>query len=62
MARFWRENQNIVESTPISPFLTNFRVHMASFVDPCKVIVKKNAFSVHPSTQNGSENKKLKKN
>jgi hypothetical protein len=28
---------------------------MASFVDSHKMIVKKNAFSVHPSAQNGSE-------
>ncbi len=55
----WMEN--IVESIPISPFFTNFRVHMASFVDSHKVIVKKNAFSVHLSAQIGSENKKKKK-
>ncbi len=55
----WMED--IVESTPISPFLINFRVHMTSFVDSHKVVVKKNAFSIHPCAQNGSESKFLLK-
>jgi hypothetical protein len=53
----WMED--IVKSTPISPFLTNFKVLMTRFVDSHKMVVKKNAFSVHPSAQNGSENKKF---
>jgi len=35
---------------------------MPSFVDSHKVVVKKNAFSVHPSAQNGSENRFFFKN
>jgi hypothetical protein len=38
----WMED--IVESTPISPFLINFRVHMTSFVDSHKMVVKKMHF------------------
>ncbi len=36
--------QDIVESTPTPPFLTNSKVDMASFVDLHNVIARKNAF------------------
>jgi hypothetical protein len=39
----WIENIN--ESTQAPPFLTNFRVDMASFVHPHKVLARRNAFS-----------------
>jgi hypothetical protein len=40
-------------------FLINFRINMAGFVDPCKVVVRKSAFSAlsNPSAQNESENR-----
>jgi len=47
--------ENIVESTLAPPFLTNSRVDMANFVDPCKVVVGRNAFSFYSSAQNEGE-------
>jgi hypothetical protein len=41
--------EGIVESTPALPFFINSKVDMASFVDPCKVVAKKNAFKALPS-------------
>ncbi len=35
--------------------MTNFRVDMVGFVDPHKVVVRRNAFSTFPSAQNGGE-------
>jgi hypothetical protein len=37
--------EDILKSTPALPFLTNFRIDMASFVNPHKVVGRKNAFS-----------------
>jgi hypothetical protein len=48
--------EDIIESTLALPFLTNFKVHMTSFMDPCKVVARKIAFSAHSSAQNESEN------
>ncbi len=50
--------EGIVESTPALPFFINSKVDMASFVDPCKVVAKKNAFKALPSAWNGDENRK----
>ncbi len=50
-----------IESRPVPPLLTNFRVGMASFVDLRKGVAKMNAFLVFSSTQNESENRKLLK-
>jgi hypothetical protein len=36
--------ENIVEGTPIPPFLTNSKIDMTSFVDPHKAVAK-SAFS-----------------
>ncbi len=48
--------ENIIESTPPLPFLINSRVDMANFVDPCKVVVRRSAFSsFFSSAQNGGE-------
>jgi hypothetical protein len=38
----------IVESTQAPPFFTNFKVDMVSFVDPHKLVAKRNAFSAFP--------------
>jgi hypothetical protein len=46
----WIENiENIVKSTPTLSFLTNSRVDMVNFMDPYKMIARKNAFSSFPS-------------
>ncbi len=47
--------QDIVESTPTPPFLTNSKVDMAKFVFPHKVIARRSAFSTLPSAWNGGE-------
>ncbi len=58
--------KDIVESTPTSSFWTNYKVDMISFVEPYKVVAKRNVFSTIPSAQNeselegGVENEKLK--
>ncbi len=36
--------EDIVQSTPSLPFLTHSKVDMVDFVNPHKVIAKKNAF------------------
>jgi hypothetical protein len=36
--------EDIVESIVAPLFLINFRVNMASFVDPCKVVAGESAF------------------
>jgi hypothetical protein len=41
--------EDIVKSTPTLPFLTNFRIDMASFVNPLKVVGRKSAFSAFPN-------------
>jgi hypothetical protein len=41
--------EDIVESTPTPPFWTNFKVGMASFADPQKVVAR-NAFLAFSST------------
>jgi hypothetical protein len=33
--------EDVVQSTRTPLFLTNFKLDIASFVDPCKVVVKK---------------------
>jgi hypothetical protein len=40
---------DIVESTSAPPFLTNSRIDMASFVDPHKVVARRNVFSTFPN-------------
>ncbi len=47
--------EDIVESTPTPPFLTNSKVDMAIFVYPHKVIARRSAFSTFPSAWNGGE-------
>jgi len=47
--------EDIVKSTRALPFLTNCRVGMVAFVNPHKVVARKNAFSALPSAQNGGE-------
>jgi hypothetical protein len=49
---------DILGNTRALPFLTNCRVGMVGFVNPHKVVARKNAFSALPSAQNGGENKK----
>jgi hypothetical protein len=49
--------EHIVESTPALPFLTNFRVDMAGFVNSHNVITRSNAFLTLSSAQNGGESK-----
>ncbi len=49
--------EDVVESTPTPLFLTNFIVDTASFVDPCKVVVRRNAFLIFSSARNGVESK-----
>jgi hypothetical protein len=46
---------NIVESKPTPLFFTNSIIDMASFVNPHKVVAKRNAFSAFPNAQNGIE-------
>ncbi len=41
--------EDIVENTLALSFLTNSRVDMVGFVDPCKVHVRRNTFSALPS-------------
>jgi hypothetical protein len=41
--------EDIVESTSIPPFLINYRFDMVDFVNPHKVVARKNAFSAFPS-------------
>jgi hypothetical protein len=45
--------EGIVESTPALPFFINSKVGMASFVDPWKVVARKNAFKALPSARIG---------
>jgi hypothetical protein len=47
--------ENVVESTSAPLFFTNSKIDMASFVNPHKVVVKRNASSAFPSAQNGIE-------
>jgi hypothetical protein len=53
--------EGIVESTPALPFVINYKVDMASFVDYRKVVARKNAIKAFPSARNGDKNRKLKK-
>jgi len=48
--------EDIVESTPALPFLINFRVDMAGFVNSHNVITM-NVFSTFSSAQNGGDQK-----
>jgi hypothetical protein len=41
--------EDIVKSTPSFPFWMTLKIDMASFVDPHKVVGKKNAFSAFSS-------------
>jgi hypothetical protein len=53
----WTED--IVDSAPAHPFMTNFRVDVVDFVDPSIMIVaKRSPFSAFPSAQNGAEKNK----
>jgi hypothetical protein len=45
--KLWIEE--IVESTPTFPFLSNSRINMVGFVHLHKVVAKRNAFSALPS-------------
>jgi len=47
--------EDIVGSTPSPSILTNSRVDMVGFMDPHKVVVRRNAFLTFPSAQNGVE-------
>jgi hypothetical protein len=49
----WMED--IVESTQASPFFINSRIDMVTFVDPQKVVTRRNAFLTCPSARNGGE-------
>ncbi len=49
--------EDIVQNTQAPPFLTNLKVDMASFIDPHKVIIRKNAFLTLPNAWNGGESK-----
>jgi hypothetical protein len=49
--------EDIVESTPALPYLTNFRVDMAGIVNSHNVITRRNVFSTFSSAQNGGESK-----
>jgi hypothetical protein len=40
--------EGIVESAPTPSFFINFRINMANFMDPHKMVVRKNAFSALP--------------
>jgi len=46
--------EDIVESTQVPPFLTNLKIAMASFVDPHKVVVRRNAFLTFPNARKWS--------
>jgi hypothetical protein len=41
--------EDIVETTLVLAFFTNFKVHMIGFMDFHKVVARKNAISAHPS-------------
>jgi hypothetical protein len=41
--------EDIVENTLALPFLINSRVDMVGYVDPHKVVVRRNTFSAFPS-------------
>jgi hypothetical protein len=41
--------EDVVENTIALPFLTNSRVDVLSYVDPHKVVVRRNTFSALPS-------------
>jgi hypothetical protein len=45
----------IVDIVAPPPFSTNFKIDMVGFVDPHKVILRKNAFSTFPNTWNEGE-------
>ncbi len=47
--------EDIVESTQVPSFSTNFRVDLASFVDPHKVVARRSAFLALPNVCNGGE-------
>jgi hypothetical protein len=45
--------EDIVESTQTPLLLTNFEVSIASFVDPRKVVLRRNTFLIFSSARNG---------
>ncbi len=47
--------EDIVESTPSPSFFTNFTINMVGFVNPHKLVAKRNAISTFSSPQNESE-------
>jgi hypothetical protein len=47
--------EDIVESTPTPPFLTNLKIEMAKFMFSHKVIARRSAFSTLLSAWNGGE-------
>jgi hypothetical protein len=49
--------EDIVESTQAPPFLTNLKIDIASFVNPHKVVVRRNVFLTFPNARNGVESK-----
>jgi hypothetical protein len=49
--------EDIVESTQAPPFLTNLKIDIASFVNPHKVVVRRNVFLTFSNAQNESESK-----
>jgi hypothetical protein len=47
--------KDIIESTQAPSFLTNYKIDMANFVDPHKVVVRRSAFLALLNAQNGGE-------
>jgi hypothetical protein len=55
--------EDIVDSAPTFPFLTNFKMDMIGFVNLQKVVARSwNAFSAFPSGQNRGESEGEAKN
>jgi hypothetical protein len=50
--------EDIVESTTTTTLIfTNYKIDMVGFVNPHKVIIRRNASSTLPNAQNGGESK-----
>jgi len=47
--------EDVVESTPTPPYLTNSRINMVNFMNPHKAITRKNTFLAFPSARNEGE-------
>jgi hypothetical protein len=53
--------RTLLRAHQLPHLLINSRVNMTGFVNPCKVVARKRAFSTLPNAWNGSENRLLKK-